>query len=299
MFESPSISLSTAAGTFSALVAGDPGDPLVLCIHGFPDQPSTFRFQAEALAAAGYRVVAPTLRGYEPSTQQADGDYSAISLANDVVDWLDALDVETAHIVGHDWGAVIVHVASSRSPERIRTAATMAVPPVGRIPAALKSVPRQLQRSWYMTFFQLPKIAERALQASDWKLLRQLWSTWSPSYEMSDDEWHTLREQFEAPGVVEAALGYYRRNATPPILLGLKSTEAMEAIDVSVPMLIMNGLDDGCMDKRLFDHTVIESDFSAGVTRLEIEGAGHFMHLEKPDVVNAALLEHFNSATTT
>lgn len=287
-----SISLTTAGLKFTALEAGNESDPLVLCLHGFPDGPQTFQHQFGPLVEGGFRVIAPTLRGYEPSSQPANGDYSLISLADDVVGWLDDLGVGRAHLVGHDWGAAIVSVAAGIHSERVLTATAMAVPPLPRIPKALRHVPRQLQRSWYMTFFQLRGTAERALAAKDWLLLRKLWKTWSATYDMAASEWDELRTQFEQPGVATAALSYYRQNATPQILMGRRSTPAMEVTRIDVPTLVIHGSHDGCMDRRLFAHTVHEEDHPAGVRLLEVEGAGHFVHLERPDLVNEAITEH-------
>lgn len=301
MAEVGSITLTAAGLHFSALDTGPSGestgpDEVVLCLHGFPDEPNTFRHQFAPLVAAGYRVIAPTLRGYEPSSQPADRDYSLVSLADDVVAWLDDLGIERAHVVGHDWGAAIVYVVAGRHPDRVLTATAFAIPPLPRIPKALRHVPRQLQRSWYMTFFQLRGVAERALVADDWRLLRRLWRSWSPGHVMSDDEWVGLREQFSQPGVVDGILAYYRQNATPQILLGLRSTPAMQVREIGAPMLIVHGADDGCMDRRLFDHTVRAADHPGGVRVVEVADAGHFVHLERPDIVNEALIEHLSAS---
>lgn len=286
------LTLEASGLRFSANRFGPPDGPLVLCLHGFPDSPATFRHQVGPLAEAGYRVITPTLRGYEPSSQPADGDHTLLSLATDVTGWLDHLGVEQAHLIGHDWGAAIVGLTAARFPDRVSTAASLAIPALPRIPAAVRKVPRQLLLSWYMTFFQLPAIPERALAAGDWRLLRRLWRAWSPGHTLEPDEWQELRQQFEQPRVVTSALAYYRQNATPPILLGLRSTPATEPFDLSVPMLFVHGSNDGCMDRRMFEHTVDTSDYAAGITRLEIDGAGHFVHLERPDEVTAALLDH-------
>ena len=277
---------------FSAIEVGLKDDPAVLCLHGFPDSPSTFRHQFGPLAEAGYRVIAPTLRGYEPSSVPVDGDHSLVALADDVAGWLDDLGVDTAHLIGHDWGAAILDVAATRHPDRVRTVTTLAIPPLRRIPDAVRRVPRQLLRSWYMTFFQLPGVPERVLATDDWRLLRRLWRVWSPGYTLSEGDWSELRDRFEQPGVIDCALAYYRQNATPPILLGLRSTPAMEPAETPVPVLIVHGSDDGCMDRRLFDHTIRAEDHPAGVRRVEVDGAGHFVHLERPDVVNPELVDH-------
>lgn len=183
-------------------------------------------------------------------------------------------------------------LAAARHPGRVHTASALAIPPLARIPVAVRRVPRQLQRSWYMTFFQLPALSDRALAAADWRLLRRLWRSWSPEHTMTPREWSELRERFERSGVVGASLAYYRQNATPAILLGLRSTPAMDLTTIDVPTLILSGSDDGCMDRRLYGHTIRADDFPAGVRHLEIERAGHFLHLEQPDPVNSALIEH-------
>ncbi len=269
-----SLTLAASGLEFSAIHAGVGNESVVVCLHGFPDSPATFRYQIAPLVEAGHRVIVPTLRGYEPSSQPADDDYSLTMLADDVVGWLDHLGIEQAHIVGHDWGAVIAYVTAARHHDRIVTATAMAVPPLAAIPAAVRRVPRQLARSWYMTFFQLPKLSDRALRGRDWWLLRRLWRSWSPGYTLSDAEWQALRQQFEQPGVIKAALAYYRQNATPPILLGLRSTPAMQLAEIPVPTLIINGADDGCMDRRLFDAAIDPADFPAGMRHVEVADAG-------------------------
>lgn len=291
---SQTIELEVGELSFSARVAGPDDGELVLCLHGFPDGPGTYVHQFDALGAAGFRVVAPTMRGYEPSSQPSDGDYGVTTLADDVVGWLDAFGVERAHLVGHDWGAVVTYVVAAQSPQRLASAAALAIPPLSRIPDAVRKVPRQLQRSWYMTFFQIRGVAERAVRAGDWRLIRRLWADWSPDFELTDDEWSALRAMFEQPGVLESMLAYYRQNATPPVLLGVKDHPAMALTEIVVPTLILHGARDGCMDRRLFDHAVVAADFTGGVEVVELEEAGHFLHLEQPEQVNDLLLAHLD-----
>ena len=280
---------------FSALEAGASDNPVVICLHGFPDAPETFEPQIDPLVEAGYRVIVPTLRGYEPSSQPANGDYSLDALADDVVGWLDNLGVQNAHLVGHDWGAVVTYVAAARDPDRFRTVTALAIPPVARIPEAVRRVPKQLVLSWYMTFFQLRGVSEAALTRSDWWLLRRLWQRWSPGYTIAEAHRTALRNQFEQPGVLKGSLAYYRQNATPPIMLGMRRPAAMQLRKVAVPTLIVHGAADGCMDRRMFNHSIQSSDFPAGVERVEVPGAGHFLHLERPAAVNTAVLNHLGA----
>jgi pimeloyl-ACP methyl ester carboxylesterase len=128
--------------TFSALAVGD--GPLVLLLHGFPDHARTFRFQLAALADAGFRAVAPMLRGYEPSSQPADRNYTTTALTSAVVAWLDQLaGAERAHLVGHDWGAAVAYSVASVTPQRLRSLTTIATPPPARLRQGLIRVPRQ------------------------------------------------------------------------------------------------------------------------------------------------------------
>lgn len=279
----------------SALAAGPTTDHrgLVLLLHGFPDNAHSFRHQLSALGDAGYRAIAPTMRGYEPSSQPSDGDYSLTTLATDVVAWLEELEQPTAHLVGHDWGAAVAYVAGARHGDRLTTVTAMAIPSLSRIPTAIPRVPRQLARSWYMTWFQLRGVADWSITVGDHRLLRRLWQSWSPGLDLDDVDWDAVCATFDAPGVVSAALGYYRQNATPPILLGLRATEAMQASIVPVPTLIINGADDGCMDRRLYAHTITEADYPAGVAHIELDNAGHFLHLERPADITRLLLDHF------
>ena len=211
---------------FTALERGPAEAPAILLLHGFPDEPDSFRHQIDRFAEVGYRVIAPTMRGYEPSSQPADRDYSLMALADDVIGWLDDLGIDQAHVVGHDWGAAVAYLLGWRHPDRLRSITAMAVPPLARIPGALKHVPRQLLRSWYMTWFQTPKLAERSLAGRDGWLVHRLWRSWSPGYSAPAEARASLRWRFATAGVIPAALGYYRANATPPILLGLHTLAA-------------------------------------------------------------------------
>ena len=111
---------------FSAISLGT--GPLVLCLHGFPDNANSYREQLPVLANAGYRVVAVTMRGYEPGSQPAENDYSLSSIANDIIGFVEELGERQAHLVGHDWGAAVTYMAGAMAPEKFASLTTMAVP---------------------------------------------------------------------------------------------------------------------------------------------------------------------------
>lgn len=282
-----SITLERGPLRFTALTAGE--GPLVLCLHGFPDHARSFRHQMPALVDAGFRVVAPMMRGYEPSSQPRDGDYHLLRLAEDVLCFLDQLGAERAHIVGHDWGAVVTYVACALAPERFASATTMAVAHLGGIQRRmLRKRPSQLLKSWYMLFFQLRGLADLVVEARDFALIEWLWRRWSPGFSLPDDELEALKATLRAPGVKKAALGYYR--ALHPFRADFFRLSRQMAPPLEVPTLALTGALDGCMDTRLHDDVMGPADFARGLSVVRVADAGHFLHQEKPEEVNAHLL---------
>jgi pimeloyl-ACP methyl ester carboxylesterase len=289
-----SLVLHAAGLRFSALEAG--AGPVVLCLHGFPDNARSFRFQLPALADAGFRAVAPTLRGYEPSSQPADGDYHIVRMAEDVVGWIDDLGASRVHLVGHDWGAVIGYAAAVLAPDRLLSLTTLAIPHPGRLQEGIRKLPSQLRKSWYMLFFQLRGIADRAVAARDQALIEKLWRDWSPGWSLPRDEMAEVKRTLAQPGVRRAALGYYRamfdrRSAAA------RETAALLDRPIPVATLAFTGALDGCMDSRLHDLVMHDEDFPAGVEVVRLADAGHFLHQEKPDAVNARLLAWLRAHT--
>jgi pimeloyl-ACP methyl ester carboxylesterase len=264
--------------------------PLLLCLHGFPDHARSFRHQIASFADAGYRVVVPHMRGYAPTEPAPDGNYQTASLARDAAALIDALGADKAVLFGHDWGAMAAYGAALIAPERIEKLITAAVPyGIGFITAFLSNY-WQLKRSWYIYFFQTPQ-AEPAVAAEDFAFVRNLWLDWSPGWKFPEAEMDSLRETFRKPGVLEAALGYYRSMLNPerqdPALAAEQGAQHLTPI--GVPTLYLHGATDGCVGTEM---TVgMDAMFPAGLRTVVVEGAGHFLHQEKPEVVNQAVLE--------
>jgi pimeloyl-ACP methyl ester carboxylesterase len=258
---------------FAALAWGPADGPLALCLHGYPDTARTWRHLGPFLAGRGWRVVAPYMRGYAPTGLAPDGDYSVAALAGDAVALRTALGGdERAVICGHDWGTVAVYGAA----DAFRRAVTIAVAP----PPVLLSVrdprllARQLRMSWYMLFQQVPGLSERALP----RLIPKLWRDWSPGYDGREDVAGVLAS-LRDPAHATAALRYYR--ALRPGLFGdgLPST----------PLLYLHGAGDGC---QLPEVAARSAEVLRAPSRfVMVEGAGHFAHLERPDVVNELIAE--------
>jgi pimeloyl-ACP methyl ester carboxylesterase len=275
--------------SFSALAQGS--GPTVLCLHGFPDCMRSFRHQLPALAGAGFRAIAPTLRGYEPSSQPRDRDYHMVRMAEDVVAWIDDLGLERVHLVGHDWGAVIGYAVAALAPERFDSLTTLAVPHPGRMQSdGLRQLPGQLRNSWYMFFFQLRGLADAVVEARDWAFIEKLWRDWSPGWSPPAEELAAVKRTLAQPGVKKAALGYYR-HAFSFLSSAARDTRALLISEIRVPTLALTGALDGCMDTRMHDIAMRKEDFPAGVEVSRVEGAGHFLHQEKPDEINRQLLD--------
>ena len=264
---------------------------MVLCIHGFPDNKRSFRFQLPALAEAGFRAVAPTLRGYEPSSQPGDGDYHIVRMAEDAVAWIDDLGADRVHLVGHDWGAVIAYATAAMAPDRLSSLTTIAIPHPGRLRnEGLRKLPSQLRNSWYMLFFQLRGIADYVVERNDWAFIERLWRDWSPTWDLPRDELAEVKRTLALPGVKKAALGYYRA-MLDPLSPAAKETERLLTSPIRVRTLAVTGAHDGCMDTRLHDLAMREEDFPAGLEVVRFDDAGHFLHQERPQRFNELLID--------
>jgi pimeloyl-ACP methyl ester carboxylesterase len=272
-------------------VAYEKGEgPLVLCLHGFPDHARSFRHQVDTLVEAGHRVVVPYMRGYAPTSPAADGIYQVAALGRDALALVEALGEERAVLFGHDWGALASYAAALKDPARVERLITVAVPYGPAFASAFLSAYEQLRRSWYVYFFQLP-FAEAAVAGNDCAFIRKLWRDWSPGWDPPKEEVDSVCALLGKPEVLSAALGYYRAMLNPeyqdPALADEQDVFQMLPIEVST--LYIHGADDGCMGVETGEG--MAASFSGGLETLVVEDAGHFVHQEKPDVVNRAVVE--------
>jgi pimeloyl-ACP methyl ester carboxylesterase len=246
------------------------------------------------LANAGYRAVAVTLRGYESSSIDAASDYSLAALSDDIDGWLDLLRVEQAALIGHDWGANVAYAAAARFPNRIRKLVTLAVPHPAAFGSNLLGDFDQMRRSWYIFLFQMRGVAELVASQEHAALLKRLWRDWSPGWE-DQEELARLPEIFSQPGVLEAALGYYRIafEAGHP---RAAESQAILSLPIQAPTLGLCGSDDGCISAQLFENSMPPALFSGGVRTVRIERAGHFLHLEQAELVHGHILAHLGQA---
>jgi pimeloyl-ACP methyl ester carboxylesterase len=272
---------------FAYLTEGPDDGPLALCLHGFPDTAHTWRYLLPDLAAAGYRAVAPFLRGYAPTQMPADGCYQMGAIVRDVNALHEVLGGgDDAVLIGHDWGALATYGAVAHQPDRWRRAVTAAVPPTASIGMSLLTY-AQLQRSWYMFFFLSP-LAEAALPLEDYSFIDHLWQDWSPSY---DGAWDVARvkESIGDPARIVAAISYYRALYDSSLQVPeLADEQAATMAPTPKPTLYLHGRDDNCM---LLSSVGTPLDFMAEGSEMEIvDGTGHFLHVERPEAVNRRIL---------
>lgn len=263
--------------------------PLALCLHGFPDSAWTYRHLLPALADAGFRAVAPFMRGYAPSAVPADGRYQTAVLALDACALHECLGGDDeAVIVGHDWGAMATYIAANHEPDRWRRVVTMAVPPAGAVAGGFLRY-EQLKKSWYMFFFQ-HGLADVVVGMDDLAFIDGLWADWSPGYDGSEDIAH-VKDALRDPAHLAAALGYYRATlGDVGVDPALNDVQAAAGRPTAQPTLYLHGRTDGCMGVEFAESA--GPFLTAEGSRAEIvEDAGHFLHVEQPELVNRLIVD--------
>lgn len=294
---------------FAYLEAGPVDGPLALFLHGYPDSATTWQHQLPAFADAGYHAVAPWLRGYPPTDIPPEGAYYDLAtLAVDVAEIIKTLSPDRPCVlIGQDWGAAIGYGVLAAFPEKVARAALLAVPHPAQVRATLKRSPKHALRSFHWFLFQLPWLPEWLCARRDYAFLETLWKLWSPGSLKNlrffkgsrspdfDDSLHVaeIRRSMATPGALKASLAYYRamfgkRNADPAL------ADVRERLDtlITVPTRVLCGSDD--MRKEMLEPQ--RQYFSADYEWTTVQGAGHFLHRDQPDTVNALLLDWLGRA---
>jgi pimeloyl-ACP methyl ester carboxylesterase len=276
--------------------AGD----LVILLHGFPEFWYTWRPQLAALASE-HHVVAPDMRGYNLSAKPPNvSDYRIETVARDVVGLIDHFGVAQASIVAHDWGAGVAWSVAQQFPERVSKLAVLQVPPAAawRDNITLK----QLFRSWYMMFFQLPGIPEWLISRKNFALLEKMFrETVVRKNTFSDADIEAYKEALRQPGALTAAFNYYRANVRR--LIAHSSSHAAQVDGLTDPGEVQAQRDGRIRVSTLFifgeqDFAIVpatarkvERYINAPYCELRIPDSGHWVQNEAPEEVNAALVE--------
>ncbi|OLL82257.1 Epoxide hydrolase [Pseudonocardia sp. Ae168_Ps1] len=264
--------------TLSVHDTGGPGEAVVL-LHGWPDRATLWEPQAEVLAAAGYRVVVPDLRGFgESDRPEGTEHYRMKALRADVLGVADALGIDRFALAGHDWGAVLGWTLTLASDRVTRYAAFS----VGNPAAFATAGFGQKAMSWYMLWFQFPGVAEEVLPAHDWQFLR----AWAQA---SFPEGHPLPGQqiadLSRPGALTASLEWYRANVDSATFV---ATEIPQVPPIRVPVLgVWSDGDMALTEGQMRRSSEFVEDFRFAL----VEGAGHWIPQEAPEEAGRLLLE--------
>lgn len=256
-------------GVFHAIELGPKDAPPLIWLHGFPDHPPSALPFLEHLTKHR-RVIAPWLRGYSPSP--IEGPFDLETLVADVGALIDKLGARQVDLVGHDWGAAITYATCMFLPDKIRRAATLALPHPLTFLRSLKTG-AQMRRSWYMALFQIPG-SERLVRTNNFAMIDHLWRTWSPGFQLDDVRRAALHTCLGAS--LPGPLGYYRAIVRPFSQFDQRVKKL--AVPIATPLLQLHGADDGCIGVPSIDDARRFRERELVV----VPEAGHFLHLEAP-----------------
>jgi pimeloyl-ACP methyl ester carboxylesterase len=259
--------------------------PLVVLLHGFPEFSFGWRLQMAPMAAAGFHVVAPDLRGYNLSSKPDGVDaYSADKLAADISGLIGKLGADSAMVVGHDWGGTVAWTLAMNHPELVDRLAILNAAHPRRLQQGLRS-PRQLGRSWYFFFFQPPGLPERRVRANDWRFFKRFLRDARPAYTPAELDRYV--EAWSQPGAATGMLNYYRYAVR----------HSQKSRPISAPTLVIWGQRD-----RYLGPNLAEPD-RADVPNLDrverVPDASHWVHHDAAERVTRLLTEFFTAAGPT
>jgi pimeloyl-ACP methyl ester carboxylesterase len=285
-------SISTAIDAGTALSEGyaEVGDvtlhyveagegPLVVLLHGFPAFWYSWREQIAPLVKAGFRVVAPDLRGYNLSSKPGDfTDYTADKPAADIRGLIRALGSESATVVGHDWGGSIAWTLAMNNPEVVDRLVILNAAHPRKLNEGLKN-PRQLLRSWYFFYFQFPGSPERRAARDDWKFFKGFLRDAHPAYTQQELDQYT--RAWSQPGAATGMIDYYRA----AVRLGSKQ----KVLPISAPTLVIWGQGDRYLGADLAEPHKEDVPNLVSVERLP--NASHWVHHDEAERVNELLVD--------
>ena len=259
--------------------------PLIVLLHGFPEFWYAWRQQIEPLAAAGFRVVAPDMRGYNLSSRPAGvAAYDGDRLASDIRGLIQELGAESALLVGHDWGGTVAWTIAMSHPQVVDRLAILNAAHPRRLMQGLRK-PSQLRKSWYFFYFQLPGLPERQVRAGNWRFFRNfLRATRPDAYTAQDIERYV--EAWSQPGAATGMINYYRfsvRQSPKRAKAQIRPTE--------VPTLVIWGQRDRYLGPELAEPDRADVPNLDRVERLP--DASHWVHHDEPGRVTQLLIDFF------
>jgi pimeloyl-ACP methyl ester carboxylesterase len=269
------------------------GFPVVL-LHGFPDDVRAWDAVAPPLAAAGYRVLVPYLRGYGPTRfldPAAPRMAQQAAIAQDLLDFMEALNLERVGLAGYDWGGRAACIAAILAPERVRALVTIGGYNVQNTLTPARPASAEEERAlWYQWYFNTER-GRLGLERMRRDICRLLWREWSPTWRFDDATFERTAPSFDNPDFVPVVIHSYRhRHGNAPGEPRFDHIERHLATrpPITVPTVVLHGADDGVSPpQRSAGHMAL---FPPGTARHVVAGAGHFMPREQPHAVVEALL---------
>ena len=270
--------------------------PMLLLIHGYPDNAYSWEHQIRYFSQQGYSVIVPFTRGYLPTKTKVGSYFDRGTLANDMAELIRVLnDGEHAYLVGQDWGAAIGYGVLGAFPESVKRAVLLAVPHPVEIMRTLKSSPKHVVRSFHWFLFQLPGLPELLINIGQGKFLKWLWRVWSHA----SGNQKTFKDQAHVDHIVDGmmhgtsvqdTLAYYRA-ALQSKYRDPQLSQVWERLNqpISVPTRVLCGKQD--MRREMLSRQTDLFTPDAKFNWQLVDKAGHFLHREQPDIVNAGIAD--------
>lgn len=273
--------------TLHTVQAGPEEGPPVLLLHGFPEFWQGWQNQIPALARAGFNVWAPDQRGYNLSDKPVDvAAYSLDRLAQDVVGLVKAIGHERVYLVGHDWGAMVAWWVAINYPHLLRKLAILNVPHPSVTVRFAQRNPRQLLRSWYIAFFQIPRLPETLLRLNDWQATRRTMLATARPGAFGERDLDRYVDAWSRPNAMRSMLHWYRAAART-------ETAPVSNPRVTVPTRIIWGANDFALSRPLAPLSLEMCDDGE---LFILEQATHWVQHDEPRRVNELLVDFFQDA---
>jgi pimeloyl-ACP methyl ester carboxylesterase len=260
--------------------------PLILLLHGFPEFWYSWRHQIPALAQAGFHVVAPDMRGYNLSDKPLDWhEYDAETLVQDIAELIGHFGEERVFLVGHDWGAVVAYFTAMRHPELLKKLAILNVPHPERMLSSFRTI-RQLRKSWYMFFFQIPGLPEWLLARDEFSFGKRTLRADAPAA-FSDADLERYVQAWSQPGTPTGMINYYRA-----ALRRSPRAATAQLVPIQTQTLVIWGMRDRHLGSEL------AQPLPRWVPNVRVERlpqATHWVQHDEPERVNELLIEFFGA----
>lgn len=263
-------------------VAGPDDGELLVLLHGFPEFSYGFHHQIAALAAAGYRVVAPDQRGYYLSDKPGHiEDYTIDKLRDDIAGLIEAFGETSAYLVGHDWGGAVAWHLAATKPEAVKKLVAINIPHPAAMPRVFIKNPLQWARSAYMAFFQLPELPERMMAANQFKTMAQAMEGTARPGAFSEEELGYYRHAWGQDRALTGMLNWYRA-------IRKGSLNQIPTAPIDLPVRMIWGLGDQFLSPMLATESL---EFCRDAELVWVGEATHWVHHEQPAIVNRLIME--------